>query len=386
VLRGGFGIFYGPGQTKDQIQPIESDRVSSTLTSGPLLTFNADQTAAVNAIIANFNNNPNNRSYQPRASASEYTIPEKVYQYGFSVEQELPFNMILTAGYVGSQGRNLFLRSVANTILPGQTTIVDGTTLPATFGVVNRTSAATGQVTAVNTIRQFSIVSGTASVQNPFAEVDYKTSGGSDNYNALQLALVRRFTTGLTLNAQYTFARSFGTTAGSNEARTAANNARDLREDDYDLGYNNFDVRHSFNLSALYLLPFGHGEKYDLGSVGNAVFSNFELGTIINARSGLPLEVGIVRPDVVIRCVAAAGCVVPTGAGGATTTLQNGFVAQLPGTINAANPLPPGFVAVVNTPRGGASRNVRETLSCEHRTGALSCALLLNVQTDFRRI
>ena len=54
-----------------------------------------------------------------------------------------------------------------------------------------------------------------------------------------------------------------------------------------------------------------------------------------------------------------AGCVVPTGAGGATTTFANGFVAQLPGTINAANPLPPGFIAVVNTPGGGASRNVR---------------------------
>jgi len=50
---------------------------------------------------------------------------------------------------VGSQGRNLFLRSVANRILPGQTTILDGTPLPTTFGVVNRTNAA-GQVIAVN--------------------------------------------------------------------------------------------------------------------------------------------------------------------------------------------------------------------------------------------
>jgi hypothetical protein len=71
------------------------------------------------------------------------------------------------------------------------------------------------------------------------------------------------------------------------------------------------------------------------------------------------LEIGIVRPDVVIQCRNAAGCVVPTGAGGAVTTFANGFVAQLPGTINAANPLPPGFIAVVNTPSGGASRNVR---------------------------
>ena len=29
-------------------------------------------------------------------------------------------------------------------------------------------------------------------VQNPFAEIDYKTSGGHDNYNAMQLSLTRR--------------------------------------------------------------------------------------------------------------------------------------------------------------------------------------------------
>src|SRR5205814_6591555 len=34
VLRGGFGMYYGPGQTEDQIQPIESNRVSSTLSGG----------------------------------------------------------------------------------------------------------------------------------------------------------------------------------------------------------------------------------------------------------------------------------------------------------------------------------------------------------------
>lgn len=351
VLRGGFGIYYGPGQTEDQIQPIESNRISSTLNGG---AFPQDP----NVIAASFINSPNNRQYQPRAYAPEYTVPEKIYQYGFSVQQELPYKAVFTAGFVGSQGRNLFLRSIANRILPGQTTILDGATLPATFGIVNRTNPA-GQVIAVNTIREFSIVSGTSSVLNPYAEIDDKTSGGHDNYKALQLSLGRRFSTGLTLNSQYSLSRSFGNTSGSNEARTAANNARALSEFDYDEGYNNFDVRHTFNLSALYDLPFGKGKKYDFGGVGNAIFGNWEIGTIVNARSGLPLEIGIVRPDVVIQCRNAAGCVVPTGAGGATTTFANGFVAQLPGTINAANPLPPGFIAVVNTPSGGASRNVR---------------------------
>ncbi|MCU1266115.1 MAG: hypothetical protein JWM21_2433 [Acidobacteria bacterium] len=339
VLRGGAGIYYGPGQTEDQIQPIESNRISSTISN----VNNAfPQDAAV--IAAAFLSNPNNRAYQPRAYANDYKIPEKVYQYSFSWQQELPGKLTLSTAFVGAQGRNLFLRSVANRILPGQTTIgPTAATLPSGFGVVNLADAA-GNVTAVRTVREFSIISG-LTVLNPYAEVDYKTSGGHDSYRALQMSLGRRFATGLVLNSQYTFARSFGNTAGSNEARTAANNARALSEYDYDNGYNNFDVRHSFNLSALYSLPYGKGRKHGLGSAGNAVLGDWEIGTIVNGRSGLPIEVGIVRPDVVIQCVNPAGC----GAGQPT-----GFVAQLP-----SGALPAGFIAVVNTPGGGNSRNVR---------------------------
>ena len=351
VLRGGFGIFFGPGQTEDQIQPIESDRIQTTITSGALLAFPAN----TSAIIANFVSNPTNRSYQPRAYAPEYVIPERVYQYSFSYQQELPFHVVGTVAYVGSQGRNLFLRSVANQILPGQATIgPTATTLPSGVGVVNITNAA-GQVTAVRTVREFSIASGT-NVLQPYAEVDFKTAGGTDTYNALQMQLSRRFGTGLTMNAQYTFGKSFGNTAGSNEARTAANNARALADYEYDRSDNNFDVRHTFNLSAVYDLPIGRGKRFDLGGIGNAVLGNWEVGTILNARSGLPIEVGIVRPDVVVQCQNAAGCPVSNAAG--ASMVPQGFVAQLP-TISTASPLPVGFIAVVNTPGGGASRNVR---------------------------
>lgn len=349
VLRGGFGIYYGPGQTEDQIQPIESDRVSSTISSGSLLAFPLN-TAAV---IANFNSNPSNRQYQPRAYANDYEIPERVYQYSFSLQQELPYNVVATIGYVGSQGRNLFLRSVANKILPGQTTIVDGANLPTGTGLINRTNA-TGRVIGTTTVREFDILSG-ATIQRPFAEVDYKTSGGSDSYNALQNSLSRRFENGLTLNAQYTFARSYGNTAGSNEARTSAQ----LDNFEADRSYNNFDVRHTFNLSALYALPIGRGRAIgkDWNGFTNALLGGWEVGGIVNARSGLPLEVLVVRPDVVAQCTAVGGCVVNTSAT-ATTTVAQGFVTALP-TVSSAQPLPAGFVAVINTPGGGASRNIR---------------------------
>ena len=81
-----------------------------------------------------------------------------------------------SATYVGSQGRNLFLRSVANQITEVHT---------------NLNPALAAQV-----VREFSIVTRNASgyptsVQNPYAEVDFKTSGGHDNYNALMLSLNR---------------------------------------------------------------------------------------------------------------------------------------------------------------------------------------------------
>ncbi len=344
VIRGGIGLYYGPGQTEDQIQPIESDRVSSTVTSGSLLAFPAN----IPGIIANFTSNPTNRNYQPRAYSSDYKIPERILQYSVSWQQQLPYNITSTIGYVGSQGRNLFLRSVANRILPGQATILNGSNIPTGVGVVNRTNAS-GQVIGVTTVRQFSIVSG-STVSNPFAEIDYKTSGGDDTYNALQFSLQRSFRSGLTMNMQYTFGKSEGTTAGSNEARTSSQ----LENFEADRGRNNFDIRNTFNISALYELPIGNGKMWDFGRAGNILLGGWEVGGIINARSGVPVEVLVVRPDIVVQCQLAAGC--PNGAGG---SFANGFVANLPSFGSAFPALPTGFVAVVNTPGGGNSRNIR---------------------------
>jgi hypothetical protein len=178
-------------------------------------------------------------------------------------------------------------------------------------------------------VRQFDIVQSDGTILRPYAEVDYKTSGGKDNYNGLQMGLGRRFSTGLTLNSQYTLARSFGNTGGSNDALTAGNPF----DFDYDLGYNNFDVRQSFNMSALYSLPFGRGRRYmaDVGGVEQALLGNWELGMIANARSGLPVDLRVQRNDVVY--VDEAG--------------------------NYYNSAAAGRTAVINTLGGGASRNVR---------------------------
>ncbi len=313
IIRGGFGMFVGPGQTEDQVQTIaDSDRVSVTLSSGAFLAFPLD----TNIATANFINNPNNRSYQPRAYRNEYEVPERVWQYTGSIQRELGSRMVATAAYVGAQGRNLFLRSIANPIV----------------NVVTNSNPAN----AAFVIRQFSIVQRDAAgavtgVQNPYAEIDTKTSGGTDNYNALQLGLSRRSSNGLAVNAQYTMSRSFGNTSGSNEALTAGNAAQTLADFDYDTGYNAFDVRHTFNFSALYSLPFGTGRKHMNTGWSGAILGGWDVGGIVNARSGLPVDVRVTRPDIVY--VDGSGAVFNNPAAGRT--------------------------AVINTPNGGASRNVR---------------------------
>ncbi len=292
VFRIGAGYNFGPGQTEDQIQPIESDRVSRTL-SGVAYPINPA------AIIAGYDINDPNLGYQPRAYAPGYTLPEKILSYTASVHQQLPFNTILSVAYVGSQGRNLFLRSWTNQI-------VSVGTNPTTGAAIE--------------VKQFG---------NRFAQIDYKTSGGTDHYDSLQTTLNRRFSKGFTMGAQWTYGHSIGNTGGSNEAQTA-NNPNDFSAE---RGNNAFDVRHSANVSAMYELPFGKNSK----GLAKSVLGGWEVGGVMNARTGLPIDVKITRPDSVYR------------------DTRTGAIVNAPILVDGK----PVTVAVANVVGGGSFRNSR---------------------------
>jgi hypothetical protein len=318
VLRSGFGIFVGPGQTEDQIQPVEAERISTTLSAGaPGALYPVDP----NVIRANFINNPNNRSYQPRAYANDYSIPEKVYEYTVSMQRELGANFEATAAYVGSQGRNQFLRSVANQTVGVQTNGASAATQVRQFDIITCSDGRALNGTSTPLTGALCGAGATITgIQRPFAEVDFKTSGGHNSYNSMQLGLTRRSSNGVTMNAQYTLGKSWGNTGGSNEAVTSANNALSLDQFNYDDGYNNFDVRHTFNLSAIYTTRSS-----------NAFLRDWNIGGILNARSGLPVPVQITRNDIV----------------------------YVDGAGNVFNNPAADRTAVINTPGGGASRNLR---------------------------
>ena len=249
VVRAGYGWFYGPGQFEDRIQPIENyiqrQRVQSTDIPGGALAYPVDPATYKNLLSV--------RGYT-HSRPDEYNV-----QYGASLSRELPGAVNLTVGYTGSRGKDMFLRGVANTF--------DDAT------------------------RQRPVPS--------VGQVDYKTSGcvdglviagqaiagcGKASFNALQIGLTRRFRSGFTGGMQYQFSKNEGTTQGSNEAATASNTF------DYEseFGDNLSDIPHTFNGSLVYMLPF---EGTWVGG--------WRVGTIVNARSGSPINVTINRPDTV---------------------------------------------------------------------------------------
>ena len=249
ALRGGFGLFYGPGQFEDRIQPIENyierRRVQAADIPSNGLSYPVDPSVYRNQLSI--------RGYT-HERPDEYNM-----QYGASVSQELPGDINLTVGYTGSKGRDMFLRGVANTLDP------------------------------VTRVRP----------QPSFGQIDYKTSGcldglvingnaitgcGEASYDALQIGISRRFRTGLTGGMQYQYSRNKGTTQGSNEAATSQNTF------DYNTEYgtNPQDIPHTFNGSLVYMLPFS-----------GPLAGGWRVGGIVNARSGVPINVTINRPDTV---------------------------------------------------------------------------------------
>src|SRR5262249_38096940 len=150
-----------------------AERIISTFTSGQFLTY-ADDGSAVRSF---FVNNPTNRSYQPRAYSNDYTLPEKVYQYSTSLQQEIGNGTAASIAYVGSQGRNLFLRSIANRTVGVQSNGASAGTQVREFDIL---SCSDGSVRNGTVSPLTSSLCGPgltiSGIQRPFAEIDYKTS------------------------------------------------------------------------------------------------------------------------------------------------------------------------------------------------------------------
>jgi len=128
-------------------------------------------------------------------------------------------------------------------------------------------------------------------LRNPNAGVvDFLTNSGRYRYNALQAEIRRRFTDGLTFQANYTFQKILGDVQGDQQTRFDP--FLDINNKSLEYARADYDRTHTVNINTLYELPFGKGKRFlSRGGLSNAVFGGFQLTSIVNISSGVPFSI-----------------------------------------------------------------------------------------------
>jgi len=119
---------------------------------------------------------------------------------------------------------------------------------------------------------------------------------GTIDYNGLQLKAEERFAGGSYVLGAYTFSKAETNGAGQNVGvGQGVRYWSYLPSEDADQGRSDTDVRHALNVSIIAALPFGQGHRYLSNASGltEALLGNWQVNSIIRARSGLPLALSM---------------------------------------------------------------------------------------------
>ncbi|MBV9940140.1 MAG: TonB-dependent receptor [Acidobacteriaceae bacterium] len=251
VLRAGGGIYHTDGQIDDQNLPISNtvNRYSFNNTNpafqglsyplGPFLTY---AEAGGLGVVS------------PRA-LDRNRKDNYVAAWTFSVQQTLPANLLGAVSYLGNKGTDILTTTYVNLAIP-----------PAN----------------VVPYPQFGVVS-------------WRGDVGNSTFHALQFNIRRVFQNGLLLSSNYMWSHSIndGSIGGGDS---------DVPQNSFcracDKASSDFDVRHLFNLSTVYQLPFGAGKRFlSAPGVRRAVLGNWEVSAIGTAQTGLPVNITIDRKN-----------------------------------------------------------------------------------------
>jgi hypothetical protein len=229
-----------------------------------------------------------------------------VQQFNLNVEQQLPGNVVLTAGYAGSRSHHILVsQENENLNQPSACGVVTGYTLGCGFG--------------------------TFPYAGFFQTVASNNSIGNARYDSLEVkAETKSSKHGLYALLGYTWSRTFdsgmpdglGTNPGALYWPLPGTSKLDW-------GLSQLNLNDSFTASVLYDLPFGKGKHFgsDWNGVTNAVLGNWHIDLIERATSGFPLFV------------------VDSADESGTFFSYNGFTLQRPnevGNPNQAGPEPGG--------------------------------------------
>ena len=181
--------------------------------------------------------------------------------WNLTIDRQLTPSMGLSVAYVGLKGTHLQLNQNINQ--PLVTNGIYGSTrpfptLPATSPILPSQCTAPHPACSLGTINQVN-------------------SNGNSNYNALWVTLNKHFSRGLQFLTSYTYSKSLDYNSLSSNETYILQNAYNPHGD---YGPSEFDVRHRFVLSGFYQLPFK----------ANRLVGGWEVGTVVQAQTGNPLN------------------------------------------------------------------------------------------------
>jgi hypothetical protein len=254
VIRAGGGIYYG--------EPDNPQSESARFMTGPPLAGEislSNFTSFVSTPIFVQEGLPPFRTGEvlPGVAVSvAYDKQPTFYagQWFLDVQRELPFDTLLTLGYIGTSASHLWTGVNLNTpYAPHPTINVNQRRPRPQFGGVNLQEAML-----------------------------------NSNYNSLTVKAEKRFTRGFTFLSSFTWAHNIN--FGNENLEQGGSGRAFDRDISLERGDGNLDRRLSYALSAVYELPFGSGKPYAQSGPASWILGGWQLGGIVTLLSGLPQD------------------------------------------------------------------------------------------------
>ena len=198
----------------------------------------------------------------------------RIQQFNFNIEQEIPGQIVLTAGYAGSRSSHIL--ESGNNINVGS---------PSACGTVSGYTLGCGPNG-----------SAFASPYPAFADSTISSiyDNGRAHYNSLQIKAETKSRHGIYALIGYTYSRAYDTGFSDNLGSVIGATYFPLPNyQSLDWGLSQINLNHDFTASIIYDLPFGKGRKWgaNWNRAADAIGGGWELTVIEKATSGFPVFV-----------------------------------------------------------------------------------------------
>jgi hypothetical protein len=230
-----------------------------------------------------------------------------IYNYNFALEYELPHQIVVTAGYVGSRGLFLpFSTADLNDFTLeqiqryGSALCVDTSsnqcqTVPYTGAVSlnpNLNPASTGVPVPLWAALQPYPQYGNGGYGDGNGVIVNGYAAGDSSYNSLQTKVEKRLTSHFTTLATFTWGKIITDDAHPplgfvGKHGGSVQDWKDLR---YERSISPQDVKYLFTQQVSYDLPVGKGQRLNLNGVANAIAGGWTVNAIVYLSTGVPIE------------------------------------------------------------------------------------------------